>query len=47
MNATSLAEMKDKYIGKRGTVDRDKYEREVRKELLKRIIQTISLDRLS
>lgn len=47
MNATSLAEMKDKYIGKIGTLERDKYEKEIRKEVLKRTIPTISLDKSS
>jgi len=46
INTTSLAEMKDKYIGKIGTVDRDKYEKEVRKNVLKKILP-ISINKLS
>lgn len=34
----SLAEMKDKHIGKVGTVDRDEYEYELRKEVLDKMI---------
>jgi len=30
----SLAEMKDKYIGKKGAVDRDEYEYELRMDVL-------------
>ena len=47
LNISSLAEMKDKYIGKIGIVDRDKYEKEVRKEVLKRTRLTISIDKFS
>jgi hypothetical protein len=34
----SLAEMKDKYIGKTGTADRDEYEYELRMDVLGRIV---------
>ena len=34
----SLVEMKDKYIGKLGTTDRDEYENELRMDILKRPI---------
>lgn len=40
MKSYSLAGMKDKYIGKAGTPDRDKYEYELRMELLGRMIKT-------
>ena len=33
----SLTEMKDKYIGKIGTTDRDEYEYELRMEFLNRL----------
>ena len=46
LNFSSLTEMKDKYIGKIGTVDRDKYEKEVRKNVLKKILP-ISINKLS
>jgi HTH-type transcriptional regulator / antitoxin HipB len=36
----SLAEMKDKYIGKIGTSDRDEYEYELRMDVLGRMIKT-------
>jgi len=36
----SLAEMKDKYIGKKGTVERDEYEYELRMDVLGRMIKT-------
>jgi HTH-type transcriptional regulator / antitoxin HipB len=35
----SLAQMKDKYIGKAGTADRDKYEYELRMDVLGRMIK--------
>ena len=34
----SLTEMKDKYIGKVGTADRDKYEYELRMDVLGKMI---------
>lgn len=36
----SLAEMKDKYIGKAGTTERDEYECELRMDVLGRMIKT-------
>lgn len=36
----SLAEMKDKYIGKPGTEDRDQYEYELRMDVLGKMIKT-------
>jgi HTH-type transcriptional regulator / antitoxin HipB len=41
----SLAEMKDKYIGKIGTADRDEYEYELRMEILGRMIKTARQER--
>lgn len=41
----SLAEMKDKYIGKKGTVDRDQYEYELRMDVLGRMIKTARQER--
>jgi HTH-type transcriptional regulator/antitoxin HipB len=41
----SLAEMKDKYIGKTGTVDRDEYEYELNMEVLGRMIKTARQER--
>lgn len=41
----SLVEMKDKYIGKVGTVDRDEYEYELRKDLIDKMIMTLSQQR--
>lgn len=35
-----LAEMKDKYIGKVGTADRDEYEYELRRDVLGKMIKT-------
>jgi HTH-type transcriptional regulator/antitoxin HipB len=37
----SLSEMKDKYIGKTGTEERDAYENELRMELLGKMIKNI------
>lgn len=37
----SLAEMKDKYIGKVGTTDRDEYEYELRMDLLGKMIKSV------
>lgn len=36
----SLAQMKDKYIGKPGTIGRDEYEYELRMDVLGRMIKT-------
>ena len=40
VKAYSLAEMKDKYIGKVGTTDRDEYEYELRMDVLGKMIKT-------
>jgi HTH-type transcriptional regulator / antitoxin HipB len=41
----SLAEMKDKYIGKAGTADRDEYEYELRMDVLGKMIKTARQER--
>ncbi|MBP7400039.1 MAG: helix-turn-helix transcriptional regulator [Chitinophagales bacterium] len=41
----SLSEMKDKYIGKEGTVDRDEYEYALRMDILGRMIKTARQER--
>ena len=41
----SLAEMKDKYIGKVGNADRDEYEYELRMEILGKMIKTARQER--
>lgn len=41
----SLAEMKDKYIGKIGTSERDEYEYELRMDVLGRMIKTARQER--
>ena len=41
----SLDEMKDMYIGKAGTVDRDEYEYELRMDVLGRMIKTARQER--
>ena len=41
----SLAEMKDKYIGKLGTTDRDEYEYELRMDVLGKMIKTARQER--
>ncbi len=41
----SLAEMKDKYIGKIGTLDRDDYEHELRMDLLGKMIKSARRER--
>ena len=41
----SLAEMKDKYIGKVGSTDRDEYEYELRMDVLGRMIKTARQER--
>lgn len=41
----SLAEMKDKYIGKTGTKDRDQYEYELSMDVLGRMIKTARQER--
>lgn len=45
MKSYSLAEMKDKYVGKNGTPDRDKYEHELRMDVLGHIIKKARLER--
>lgn len=40
MKGSSLEEMKDKYIGKIGTKDRDEYEYELRMDVLGKMIKT-------
>jgi HTH-type transcriptional regulator/antitoxin HipB len=41
----SLAEMKDKYIGKVGTLERDEYEYELRMDVLGKMIRTARQER--
>ena len=41
MKTYTLAEMKDKYIGKVGTNERDEYEHELRMDLLGKMIKTV------
>ncbi|MFA5619825.1 MAG: helix-turn-helix transcriptional regulator [Weeksellaceae bacterium] len=41
----SLPEMKDKYIGKVGTTERDEYEYELRMEILGKMIKTVRQER--
>lgn len=41
----SLAEMKDKYIGKVGTTDRDEYEYELQMDVLGKMIKTAIQER--
>ena len=45
MKSYSLAEMKDKYIGKVGSTDRDEYEYELRMDVLGRMIKTARQER--
>jgi len=45
MKSYSFAEMKDKYIGKKGTKDRDQYEYELRMDVLGRMIKTARQER--
>ena len=45
MKSYSLAEMKDKYIGKVGSTDRDEYEYELRMEVLGRMIKAARQER--
>lgn len=45
MKSYSLAEMKDKYIGKKGTKDRDQYEYELSMDVLGRMIKTARQER--
>ena len=45
MKSSSLAEMKDKYIGTIGTTERDEYEYELRMDVLGRMIKTARQER--
>ena len=45
MKSYSLSEMKDKYIGKEGTKDRDEYEYELRMDILGKMIKTARQER--
>jgi HTH-type transcriptional regulator / antitoxin HipB len=45
MKSYTLTEMKDKYIGKVGTSERDKYEYELNMEVLGRMIKTARQER--
>ena len=45
LKAYSLAEMKDKYIGKVGTQERDEYEYELRMDVLGKMIKTARQER--
>jgi HTH-type transcriptional regulator/antitoxin HipB len=45
MTSHSLAEMKDKYIGKAGTAERDEYEYELNMDILGRMIKTARQER--
>lgn len=45
MKTYSLSEMKDKYVGKIGSVDRDEYEYELRMDVLGRMIKSARQER--
>ena len=45
MRVLTLAEMKDKYIGKTGTKNRDEYEYELRMDVLGKMIKTARQER--
>ena len=45
LKAYSLSEMEDKYIGNKGTVERDEYEYELRMDLLGRMIKSTRKER--
>lgn len=45
MKAYSLSEMKDKYIGEKGTENRENYEYELRMEILGKMIKTARQER--
>ncbi|MGF1637724.1 MAG: helix-turn-helix domain-containing protein [Cyclobacteriaceae bacterium] len=45
MRKTTLSEMKDKYIGKEGTPDRDSYEYELKMEVLGKMIKSARKER--
>lgn len=41
----TLSEMKDKYIGSIGTIERDEFEHELRMDVLGKMIKTVRLER--
>ncbi len=45
IKTVSLSQMKDKYLGKIGTEERDSYEYELRMDVLGRMIKTARLER--
>ena|SRR5690606_8081114 len=45
MKTHTLAEMKDKYIGKVGTTERDDYEYELRMDVLGKMIKAVRVER--
>lgn len=45
MKSYTLSEMKDKYIGQAGTVEREAYEHELRMDLLGKMIKAARLER--
>ena len=45
MKSYSLAEMKDKYVGKKGSASREQYEYELRMDVLGRMIKTARQER--
>ena len=45
MKSYSLAEMKDKYIGKLGTIEREEYEYELRMDVLGKMIKSARQER--
>lgn len=45
MKSYSLSEMKDKYIGEIGTIERDEYEYELRMDILGKMIKSIRQER--
>lgn len=45
MRKTSLAEMKERYIGKEGTPERDAYEYELKMEVLGKMIKSARKER--
>ena len=45
LKSKSLAEMKDKYIGRKGTAGRDEYEYELRMDILGRMIKAARQER--
>lgn len=45
LRKTTLAEMKDKYIGIEGTPERDAYEYELKMEMLGKMIRSVRKDR--